>query len=163
MIDETDNLEILKEEEEERQQRIDSFKNYDFTAIPSSVSEETLSEKQKNEEEEVVLRRGHDSTSDQGTFISHEDDYFQAAIPPTKKRKAVMVAQCEIMEETDDGVIHKEFSGYDGGATMETYEEYKETAFAEEEVNYTSEFTDYTYDATCMYWNNLVFLSWISL
>jgi len=151
MIDETDKLEILKEEEDERQQRIDSFKNYDFTTIPTSTSEESLSEKQKNEEEEVVLRRGHDSTSDQGTFISHEDDYFQAIPPPKKKRKAMMVAQCEILEDTDDGTIHKEFSGYDGGATMETYEEYQETAFSAEEVNYTTEFTDYTYDATCMY------------
>ena len=151
MIDETDKLEILKEEEEERQQRIDSFKNLDFKTISPSTSEETLSGKQQNEEEEVVLRRGHDCTSDQGTFISHEDDYFQATIRPTKKRKAMMVAQCEIMEENDDGAIHKEFSGYDGGATMETYEEYQETAFSAEEVNYETEFTDYTYDATCMY------------
>jgi len=155
MIDETDKLEILKEEEDERQKRIDSFKNYDFTTIPLSTSEETLSGKQQNEEEEVVLRRGHDSTSDQGTFISHEDDYFQATIRPTLKRKAMMVAQCEIMEDIDDGAIHKEFSGYDGGATVETYEEYQETAFSAEEVNYTTEFTDYTYDATCMYWDFL--------
>jgi len=152
MIDETDKLEILKEEEDERQQPLDSFKNYDFTTIPLSTSEETLSEKQVNEEEEVVLRRGHDSTSDQGTFISHEDDYFQAIPAPSKKKKAVMVAQCEIMEENDDGKIHKEFSGYDGGATMETYEEFEEAAFSAEEVNYTTEFTDYTYDATTMYW-----------
>jgi hypothetical protein len=150
MVDETEKLEILKEEEDDRQQRIDSFKNYDFKTITSSSSEETLSEKQQNEEDEVILRRGHDATSDQGTYISHEDDFFQV-IPPPKKRKTVMVAQCEIMEDLDDGKIHKEFSGYEGGATMETYEEYQEEGFSSEETNYTTEFTDYTYDATTMY------------
>lgn len=150
MIDDIDKLEILKEEEVDRQQKIDSFKNYDFTSIPATNSDEKLAEQQQNEDDEVILRRGHDSSSDHGSFIAHDDDYYQVLPPPTKKRKAVMAAQCEIMEENDDGGVHKELSG----TLLETYEEYKETqTFSEEEVNYEAEFENYTYDATTMYWS----------
>ena len=150
MIDDIDKLEILKEEEVDRQQKIDSFKNYDFTSIQATNSDEKLAEQQQNEDDEVILRRGHDSSSDHGSFIAHDDDYYQVLPPPTKKRKAVMAAQCEIMEENDDGGVHKELSG----TLLETYEEYKETqTFSEEEVNYEAEFENYTYDATTMYWS----------
>lgn len=147
MIDETDDLEILKEEEDERQKGIDSFKNYDFKSLSSSASEEKMSGKSQTEEDDVILRRGHDSTSDEGLFIPDGDDNFQLACPPQKKRKTMMVAQCEILENDDDGKI----TGLDGFATMETYEVYQESSFTSEETNYTDEFTNYTYDSTCLY------------
>jgi len=157
MIDEIDKLELLTEEEDERQQKIDSFKNFDFTTITESNSDENLSEQQQNSEDEAILHRGHDSTSDHGNFVAHDDDYFQVNPPPPPlKKQRLMVASCEIEEENDDGGVHKECSNTEGGATMESYEEYEETAFAVEEGNYEAECENSTYDATEIYWG------WIS-
>ena len=104
----------------------------------------------QTEEEDDWLLNGLDATEDHGKFISHDDDYLEV---PTAGRKTVammMEAQREILDEDDDGHIQGEFTGHEG-ATSEVYEDFKESAFAMEEIQYEEEYNDYTYDTSALY------------
>ncbi|KAL3796933.1 hypothetical protein HJC23_000686 [Cyclotella cryptica] len=163
MIFEADeSMEILKQGEDSNQKAIDSYSNYDLKdicSVLSSSSSSTGAKSSKSNDEDSLTTSeeddnnahftGLDATESHGTFITHDDEYLKMKIPKKIAVGAVFVTGSRETEE-EDGCIRKEFTGQEG-ATSEVYEEFKESLFDTEEVQFDEEYNDYTFETSNFY------------
>ena len=155
MIVDDNDAELLKRSESEQQKSIDSYSNYDLkkpqlvSTEPAASGHASVGAKQlrQNEEDGLCICSGEVTEDDHGKkFISDDDEFFE---PPAQKKM-----KCTTMMETEREILQADYyEDYDEATlAMETYdEEFKESSFEDEEVQYTHEFTDYMIDVSTIY------------
>lgn len=137
---------------------IESYNNFDLQDTKAARSSAAIDKQSKSIDEDSLDTKeddsnshfqSKDSTEDHGSFTGNDDDYLQKTVPNKFVTVPVLVTASRENED-DDGCIHSEFTGHDC-AVSEVYEEYKESAFVEDEASYDQEYNDWTYDHTALY------------
>jgi hypothetical protein len=174
-----ENILELKRKEEDQQEAIDCYSNYESLASSSSSSPTTsvshssrkkaraeaedTAAAQLRQDEEDNLRSGDITEDDHGKkFVSDDDEFFEASARENKTKAtaaAMMEAQREIPNEEE---AYDEYACYDGStATMESCDDEEceerrlsgpiDEASYEDEARYEEEFTNYTYERAVAY------------
>ncbi len=165
------NILELKRKEEDQQEAIDCYSNYESLASSSSSSTLVPHSSRKNaraEAEDTAVAQlrqdesGDVTEDDHGKkFVSNDDEFFEASARENKTKAtavAMMVAQREIPNKEE---AYDEYACYDGSTvTMESRnnEECDERssgpiddATYEDEATDEEEFTNYTYERAVAY------------